>query len=260
MFRQMVHRIAMFTAIAGVTAGINTPCKADLTFNTPAGLTAGDTFRIVFVTDGTTDATSTSISTYNTFVNNDATSQAGGANVVYDGTTLTFSAIGSTLTTSAIANIGETGAPVYLTNGTEVASSDTASGWWAGGQHAILHAIDTDLLGNTAQDEVWTGTGLTGDTADPLGGNGAVVGETTIGHSSQSGVQWMVGQEAGPTAFHVIYGVSQELTVPQASSVPEPSTLWIAGVGMLAGIAYGRFRKRREPRQQVPMGQTVAAE
>ncbi len=223
--------------------GAETRTEANLVINTPAGLTAGDTFRIVFVTDGTTDATSTSISTYNTFVNHDATSQAGGGNFVYDGTTLTFKAIGLTLTTSAVANIGETGAPVYLANGTEVASSDTASGWWSGGTHALLHAIDTDLLGNTAQTEVWTGTGLSGHSADPLGGNGAVSGETTIGHSTQIGPQWMIGQEAGPTALHVMYGVSEELTVPQASSVPEPSTLWMASVGMLAGIAYGRFRR-----------------
>jgi hypothetical protein len=59
--------------------GAETRTEANLLINTPAGLTAGDTFRIVFVTDGTTQATSTSISTYNTFVANDATTQARGA-------------------------------------------------------------------------------------------------------------------------------------------------------------------------------------
>ena len=42
----------------------------------PPGLAVGDTYRLVFVTFDTTDATSTSIATYNTFVTTEADASA----------------------------------------------------------------------------------------------------------------------------------------------------------------------------------------
>lgn len=41
-------------------------------------MSLGNQFRIVFLTQGTTVATNPNISYYNTFVNNDASNQAGG--------------------------------------------------------------------------------------------------------------------------------------------------------------------------------------
>jgi len=38
----------------------------------PSGLSPGNQYRLVFVTDGTIQATSTDINTYNTFVDNEA--------------------------------------------------------------------------------------------------------------------------------------------------------------------------------------------
>lgn len=58
---------------------------------------------------------------------------------MYDGTTLTWSAIGSTTT---ISNIGEAGAPVYLAVGTEVTTSDTSTGRWSG---SVMNNLDQDL-------------------------------------------------------------------------------------------------------------------
>lgn len=49
-------------------------CRGGVSLQTPAGLKPGDHFRFVFVTDGTTNATSSNISSYDAFV----TAQAGG--------------------------------------------------------------------------------------------------------------------------------------------------------------------------------------
>jgi PEP-CTERM motif len=46
----------------------------------------------------------------------------------------------------------------------------------------------------------------------------------------------------------------------QVSSVPEPSTLWMAGSGILAGIAFGWSRGRRDQWRQRPVGQPQATE
>ena len=45
-------RLAMAMAMLWFVFGAGDRAEADLTLTTPPGLTAGDTFRIVFVTDG----------------------------------------------------------------------------------------------------------------------------------------------------------------------------------------------------------------
>jgi len=124
-------------------------CRGGVIIQTPVGSTAGDEFRIVFVTDGTTNATSSDISSYDAFVN----AQAGGA--TYNGMTVNWQAIGSTATVNAVDHIGSSTAGVYLASGTEVATSTTADtgGLWSGnslepdrpgpyGQHADGSYLD----------------------------------------------------------------------------------------------------------------------
>ena len=83
----------------------------------PSGLPAGTQYRLVFVTADTTNATSTNIATYNTFVTNEADASAA---LLALGATWTV--IGSTATTDAITNIGTPTAAVYNLAGLEVAS------------------------------------------------------------------------------------------------------------------------------------------
>ena len=67
-----------------ITLGLGGDNLADasgITINAPAGLNPGDTFRIVFFTAATTQATSTNIADYIAFVNSDATTEAGGGSV-----------------------------------------------------------------------------------------------------------------------------------------------------------------------------------
>ncbi len=122
--------------------------------STPAGLSGGESFRFVFFTDGTTTALSSNIGTYNSFVN----AQAGGA--TYDGSVVTWHAIGSTSSESAINNIGQTLTPVYLADGTLVTTSTTSTGLWSG---SLLNPIDEDLSGGIInQQGTWTGTNTNG--------------------------------------------------------------------------------------------------
>ncbi len=137
-------RLAMATASVWFAFGVGGSGEASPILLAPSGLSPGDSFRFAFITDGTTAATSTDISTYNTFVN----TQADGA--TYDGMTITWYAIASTVATHGGSNIGEDNVPVYLASGAEVASSDTASsgGLWSGG--FLVSPIDNDLTGGTS--------------------------------------------------------------------------------------------------------------
>jgi len=50
------------------------------------------------------------------------------------------------------------------------------------------------------------------------------------------------------------------LAVVPASAVPEPSSLWLLGTAITAGLAYGWSRHRWAQRRQRPVGQTDAIE
>ena len=63
------RRLAMATAILCLFGfGVGGPAEAGTILTTPAGLSPGESFRFVFVTDGLTTATSTNIDDYNSFV------------------------------------------------------------------------------------------------------------------------------------------------------------------------------------------------
>src|SRR5712692_4417970 len=82
---------------------------------TPAGLNPGDQFRVVFVTDGTIDATSGLLSTYDALVSNEAT--AAGL-TSYNGTPVTWKAIVSVSSTDdAISRLPADSVPIYLPDG-----------------------------------------------------------------------------------------------------------------------------------------------
>ncbi len=247
------RRFALVTAMLWLAFGVGGRAVADLELSTPGGLSPGDTFRFVFLTDGTTTATSSNISDYNTFVTNDASTQAGGGVVTYNGVTLTWSAIASTSTVNAIDNVGQTMTPVYLADGTLVTTSTTLSGLWSG---SLVQPINEDLNGkrSTTEVSVWTGTTASGvvSTDGWLGSDLPLLGQ-----SERTSSKWVDDQdltEADDEKLNM-YGISQVLTV-----VPEPSTLLMAGTGISAGIAYGWFRRRRDQRRQRPVGLTDAIE
>ncbi len=236
-----MYRILLVTALASVWAQA---ARADLMLAAPAGLTPGQQFQIVFVTDGTTPATSTDISAYNSFVNSDADAQAGG-NVYYNGQLVTFSAIGSTATVDAADNIGANSAPVYLVDGTLIADNTMTGGLWetylGGGIFIgqLLAGIDEDLTGNhIAPEYVWTGTNNDGTpTANTELGSAITV--ATIGQTGQVNQNWIhLGGSQIPNGL-VMYGISDVLTV-----VPEPSSSLLALIGLGAALGYRLTRRR----------------
>ncbi|HZW30058.1 MAG TPA: PEP-CTERM sorting domain-containing protein [Isosphaeraceae bacterium] len=205
-----------------------------IALNTPAGLSPGESFRFVFITDGATTAISSSIATYNSFVN----VQAGSA--AYAGSVVNWVAIGSTSSVSAVNNVGQTTTPVYLADGTLITTSTTSTGLWSG---SILNPIDEDLAGlgvHSGSTGVWSGTNTNGSTsANHLGDFFGV----TIGSTSATTAAWVNdGSWPSDTTSGVfpIYGISQVLT-----AVPEPSTLWMAGPALLAVAALCWSRSRR---------------
>ncbi len=127
------RRLALAAALLGFGFGPCGRAEAGTTLTTPAGLSPGESFRFAFVTDGFISPSSSNISDYNDFV----TSQAGGA--TYNGSAVTFVAIGSTSTVNAIDNVGQSAAPVYLADGTLVTSSTTTTGMWSG---SLLNPIN----------------------------------------------------------------------------------------------------------------------
>jgi len=251
------QRLAIAMVICWIGFGVGSRAEAGgLALSTPAGLSPGDTFRIVFVTDGTTTATSSSIDTYNNFVSSDASTQAGGGSVTYNGTPLAWTAIASTATASANTSIGTTGAPVYLASGTLVAPNDGDIGGAGLLTENLVNPISQDLRGLTISNFVWTGTTSTGqaDTVNPLGTTHPLAG------LSSSTSSWLEDTPVANTQLFPLYGISQVLTVTAGVAVPEPSSLVMAGTGISAVFAYGWFRRRRDQRRQRPVGQTDAIE
>lgn len=223
--------------IFGLCSCTTIAARADLDISTPPGLDPGDQFRIVFLTQGVTEATNPNISYYNTFVNNDASNQAGGngSSVVYNRTALTWSAIGSTYEISAIANIGSFGVPVYLASGTLVTPSDTSSGLWS---ESLLAPINQFLTGSGSFGTgVWTGTLPNGTSAGSftLGNSGGM--GVVPGMSDKTDLNWVETPAVPGNWTNNMYGISQVLT-----AVPEPST----SAMLLAGIALGGYMMWRQ--------------
>ncbi len=131
----------------------------------PTGLNPGDQYRLVFVTDGTRDATSTNINDYNTFVTNEVTGSALATQLTTAGFTpsaITWKAIGSTDSVAARDNTGtnpsSTGVSIYLIDGTPVANNNTDL--WDG---SILRPINVTQSGATTPTAVvWTGSNASG--------------------------------------------------------------------------------------------------
>jgi len=244
------RRFALATAMLWLVFGAGGRAVADINISTPDGLTAGESFRIVFLTDGTTTATSSDINYYNRFVTNDARTEAGGV-ALYQGVQLTWTAIASTSAMSAISNVGTFGVPVYevFENvGRLVASTDTTEtgGLWSG---MLISNISADLNGNDVLSTgVWTGTTPDGSQAI---GNELGTSSPRWGDSGDGTSGWVdLGVDLiSPMSPINMYAISQPLTVPSAVTVPEPSTLWMAAGGICAGAAFCWSRRRRQQRR-----------
>lgn len=240
------RRFAIFAAVLWLVCGLGGKAEAGIILQTPAGLNPGDQFRVVFVTDGTRDATSTNIADYDSFVN----AEAGAA--TYNGVVVNWLVIGSTDSVDAIDHVGQTNATVYLSDGTLVTTSTTPAGLWS---RNLLHAINLDLAANPPppfDNFVWTGT-------NPFGtGFGGALGDTRpqVGSIIFTNDAWVSSGTDNSPGSRPFYGISSVLTVPQA--VPEPSTLAMLGTALIIGLAIGLTCRRHDKRRQRPGGKSVS--
>ena len=132
----------------------------------PSDLGEGDSFRLLFVTSGTRNATSSSISDYNTFVQNAA--NADGVDAVLKGFRTQFNALGCTQETDGNTNTDTTftaqdkGLPIYWLNGAKVADDyqDFYDDTW--NSNEPRNQLGQTFTGST---EVWTGCGDDGTEA-----------------------------------------------------------------------------------------------
>jgi hypothetical protein len=241
-------RFAIVAAVLWLGAESGGRVEAGIILQTPAGLKPGDQFRFAFVTDGVRDATSTNIADHDSFVN----AQAGGA--TYNGVVVDWLAVGSTDSVDAIDHVGQAGAPVFLSDGTPVSSSTTATGLWAG---TISNPIGLDLAGNPVDPLffVWTGTNPTGTGfGGPLGSARPQTGSTTDALGA-----WVSSGSSPSGDLRHVYGISSVLAVPQ-SSVPEPSTFTMLGTGLSVGLAVGwSCHRRDQQRAGVTSGLLISA-
>ena len=240
-----------FCAIAICLVGLSSPSTAGTITVVPPGLAPGSPYRLVFVTDTFYSATSSNIADYNTEVNNEANGVAALAAL---GTT--WKVIGSTAAVDAIDNIGpDTGAPIFNLSGNKVAANATTGmdGLFSGGLLAPIYVSES---GRTVSFSVWTGAATDGGASVSLS-----LGSTPrvmIGLSDRADSLWIAwGEELvhiGPLweaqaeVTASLYAISDVLTVPDSSGVPEPRTTLMMALGGTVLIAARRRMIHRKNR------------
>ncbi|MBM99979.1 MAG: hypothetical protein CMJ77_12700 [Planctomycetaceae bacterium] len=210
------------------------PTATHASLYVPAGLFPGDTYQLVFVSDGLIAATSSDVSTYNNFVQ----SQAALSSITGSGDGISYSAIVSTSTVDARNNAFVFG-PVYSMNGELVATGFTDI--WDGG---LESEINRDQFGASIGGKIiWTGSDQDGYGVSSFElGSGAV---SVSGNSGRDGDKWIdQNREYAATAEHRIYGLSSEITVPGSEPIPEPSAVAIWTLLGCASCAAVFWRKR----------------
>jgi hypothetical protein len=229
----------LLASLCGVTALYAGPITV------PAGLTPGEQYRLIFVTDDSYTATSSDIADYNFDVNTEADSVAALAAL-----STTWLDIGSTATVNAIDNIGiDAGVPIYDLNGDLIASdAGTGSGGlFSGGE--LMDGLGYDETGTLIPGSVsvWTGTYINGtpDDHNPLGTAGTV----TAGSTGTTSGFWIAHHEQDPSTENRLYAISETLTVP----TPEPGSVALIS---LAGAALMLFRRYSRP-NAVPVPATA---
>lgn len=238
------------------------------------GLAPGDTFRLILPTLGTTAATSTSISTYDTFVNGQYLNL-----ITYQGSALSWQAVGETSSSAARYDATRYSSQADLTkifnlNGERVSNGN----FW--GMHDALIDWTIDASGNLQQfgelTYVYTGFTYQGEPVNTLDTSNQVVysylGQTTdytasvwddqssqfvevqatlgvgYGRTGAAGNAWAeYDRETNlNTAYHM-FAMSSLVTVVASSPVPEIDP---AGIGSVVALLSGAVAllERRRPR------------
>jgi len=205
----------------------------------------GETFRWVFVTSLTIDATSPGITTYNDLVNQAADVATPITGVLGKSTIATIAdiewmAIASTETINAKDNIAKSDAPIYTPTSHLVANDydDLFDG-------NIKYPISqTEKVNVIYEGYVWTGSDRYGNkyTGKELG---KPADELSIfGVSDRTPWYWIEYDDVGKYARvqYPLYSISEELTV-----VPVPSALILGATGLLSStLGLKRLRRKHQ--------------
>ncbi len=221
-------RLTLLTLMVGLWSAL--PAEA-INIMTPAGLNPGDQFRIIFVTDGGRNATSSNIADYDAFVDNTA------AGLTYNGADVTWFALGSTPTVAANSSgrlpVDANSPPLFRLDGVKVA--DNTADLWDGTIDAPINVTEAGLPESRI---VWTGTAYFGNALTPTE-LGAPV-NVTVGGSTLTTSDWVQSVGLPPHLSYSLYGYSEILTV-----IPEPTslTLLLTGIAGLVGRPVARWRR-----------------
>ena len=215
----------------------------------PTKLRVGDRFRLLFVTKGTGDATSTDIATYNSFVQSQCTS--GGVEAIQDYCS-DFRVVGSTSSVSARDNTGTNwrlrgrrGLPVYWMN-SDALSAGLVDAPYGPSVYMLPNLIQTPALAappyqlfylwwlnrdrgvrsdgtkeNVSNLRVWTGSEYDGSIGLPLGGTNVHYGQPKqeFGFTQVSPVH--TGFNAHFSNVYPFYGISPIFKIVSATANAE---------------------------------------
>ncbi len=213
----------------------------------PAGLGAGDEFRLLFLTSTTRDATSTDIADYNSFVQTAAAGGLAALQPYSEG----FRAVGSTGDVDARDNARTTytdddkGVPIYWLGGKQIADDyeDFHDGTWAEEQ------TWTDESGTASTDfkTVWTGSDDDGTEKDlagsrrlgaSLAGAGWIAQPAEVGAGDLEPNPLDANQNVRNELTHPLYALSQVFVVPRGSAGTDPDYLaTVSGRSVLLDLA-----------------------
>ncbi len=207
-------------------------------------------YRLLVVTDGVINATSTDIAVYNSFVTAEATAvpalAALGTTWTAVASTSTVDARDNTMTNSAIWG---TGVPIYLLDGTLFAD-DYASLWTSAGPliGGVPFPDPSDppypyiptVSGGFPSDTVWTGSNQLGVAHHAEGPLGDIDGTAMTGHPKDGSYNWpgwnwmSSGHPISTTNAYPLYGMSE--------TIPAPGAILLGSIGV--GLV-GWLRRRR---------------
>jgi hypothetical protein len=223
-------KLIMIAGVVGLLSGTASQaapkCQLgilDLTANgginpaTNAAWAIGNKYRFAFVTRATTQATSTSIATYNAFVTGVAYSSTlnlGGATWKVIGSTATLDARDNTSTNPSVNGTGEA---IFLVNGTTRIANNYADLW----DSAINHTLDLDEMGVLFATNPFTGSFANGtkDTGNVLGN----ITNLTYGSTTDTSAYWMRIYNDAPTSLHPVYALSDPLTIVDSADTTPPT-------------------------------------
>ncbi|BCX47931.1 PKD domain-containing protein [Haloferula helveola] len=190
---------------------------------------AGDTYRLIFLTSQTTDATSTDIATYNTFVQG----VAAASSTYPDLGNGSWKIVASTETVDARDNTGTnpgsgTGVAVFLMDGVTKAANDNADFWDGFIENTVSLDENASAL---VENRVFTGSNFNGTSVGTGGGDkplGVLDGDGVRTGQSDSNQFWFVQWKENGNNLNSVYALSEPLTII-STAAGSPYDTWTGG-------------------------------